>query len=95
MAAVSQPETKSYDSIPKENREKKHSGMKVFIHIVCIFLSILSVVPFWIMIVNSTRSTTQIHQHALSLIPSTYFVNNFKILTGGSFNPMVGLMTHS
>ena len=44
------------------------------------------------MIVNSTRSTTQIQQHALSLIPSNHIVQNFQILTGKSFNPMVGLM---
>ena len=43
------------------------------------------------MIVNSTRSTVQIQQHALSLIPSTHLVDNFKILTGKSFNPFVGL----
>ncbi len=46
--------------------------------------------PFWIMIVNSTRSTTEIQQHAISLIPSKYLLNNLKILTGKSFNPLVG-----
>ena len=89
--ATATPKTLSYDSVPKQNRPKAHHGMKVVIHIVCIFLSILSVLPFWVMIVNSTRSTTQIQQHALSLIPSSYMVNNFKILTGKSFNPLVGL----
>lgn len=89
--ATATPETLSYDSVPKQNRPKAHNGMKVVIHVVCIFLSVLSVIPFWVMIVNSTRSTTQIQQHALSLIPSSYMVNNFKILTGKSFNPLVGL----
>lgn len=65
---------------------------KVIIYIVCIFLTILSIMPFWIMIVNSTRSTTQIQQHAVSLIPSTFFLNNVKVLTGKSFNAMVGFM---
>ncbi|HBZ03654.1 MAG TPA: sugar ABC transporter permease [Lachnospiraceae bacterium] len=69
-----------------------HHGMKVVIHVVCIILAALSVLPFWIMIVNSTRSTTQIQQHALSLIPSSHMIQNFKILTGKSFNPMVGFM---
>ena len=41
---------------------------------------------------NATRSTTQIQAHALSLLPSTYLINNFNILTGKSFNPMVGFM---
>ena len=59
--------------------------------VVCFILALLSIFPFWIMIVNSTRSTVQIQQHALSLVPSTYLVQNFKILTGKSFNPFVGL----
>ena len=71
-----------------DNKETKI--IKVFIYIVCIILTVLSILPFWIMIVNATRSTTQIQQHAVSLIPSTYLMNNFKILTGKSFNPMVG-----
>ncbi len=73
-------------------KNKKFSPYKIFIYVVCIILAILSIFPFWIMIVNSTRSTTEIQQHALSLIPSTYMLNNFKILTGKSFNPMVGFM---
>lgn len=36
--------------------------MKIVIYAVCIFLAILSVLPFWIMIVNATRSTTEIQQ---------------------------------
>ena len=71
-----------------DNKETKI--IKVFIYIVCVILTVLSILPFWIMIVNATRSTTQIQQHAVSLMPSTYMMNNFKILTGKSFNPMVG-----
>ncbi|MCR4749443.1 MAG: carbohydrate ABC transporter permease [Lachnospiraceae bacterium] len=71
-----------------DNKETKI--IKVFIYIVCIILTVLSILPFWIMIVNATRSTTQIQQHAVAFIPSTYLMNNLKILTGKSFNPMVG-----
>lgn len=42
--------------------------MKVVIYVVCIFLAILSILPFWIMIVNATRSTTEIQQDAISFI---------------------------
>ncbi|MBO4863948.1 MAG: carbohydrate ABC transporter permease [Eubacterium sp.] len=70
---------------------KSHNGILIVIHVVCIILSILSIIPFWIMIVNATRSTNQIQQHALSMIPSHYMLNNFKILTSKSFNPIVGL----
>jgi len=73
-------------------KNKKFSPYKIFIYVVCIFLAVLSIFPFWVMIVNSTRSTTEIQQHALAFIPSSYLINNFKILTGKSFNPMVGFM---
>ena len=63
---------------------------RVLLTILCIVLAILSLLPFIVMIVNSTRSTYQIQQHAVSFLPSKYFLNNLKILTGKSFNPMVG-----
>ena len=71
---------------------KSQTVKKTIIFILCVFLVILSLMPFVIMIVNSTRSTTQIQQHAVSFIPSTYFANNLKILLGKSFNPAVGFM---
>ena len=71
---------------------KSQTVKKTIISILCVFLAILSLMPFVIMIVNSTRSTTQIQQHAVSLIPSTYFGNNLKILLGKSFNPAVGFV---
>lgn len=74
--------------------QKKNGGvvLKVVIYIVCILLAILSIFPFWIMIVNATRSTNEIQQHAVTLMPSSYLQNNFKVLTGKSFNPLVGFM---
>ena len=72
-------------------KEKKQiSAVRLLIYVLCIALTLLSIMPFWIMIVNSTRSTTEIQQHAISLIPSKYLLNNLKILTGKSFNPLVG-----
>lgn len=62
------------------------------IYIICVFLAILSIMPFWIMIVNATRSTVQIQQHAVSLLPSKYLLNNFRVLTGKSFNPIRGFI---
>jgi len=62
------------------------------IYVVCIILALLSILPFWIMIVNATRSTVQIQSHAISLIPSTHILNNFKVLTGKTFNPVTGFM---
>lgn len=71
---------------------KQSKLLKAVIYVVCIFLAVLSVMPFWIMIVNATRSTTEIQQQAVSLIPSTFLWDNFEILTGKSFNPIVGFM---
>jgi multiple sugar transport system permease protein len=48
--------------------------------------------PFWIMIVNATRSTVQIQQHAVSLIPSSHIMENWKVLTGKTFNPFTGFI---
>lgn len=49
---------------------------KVLRHIVCIFLCILSLIPFWIMFVNATRKSVDI-QTKFSLIPSTHLFSNF------------------
>ncbi len=73
-------------------KTKENTALKVVIYVVCIFLAILSILPFWIMIVNATRSTTEIQQHAVTLIPSSYMMNNLKILTGKSFDPITGFL---
>ncbi len=72
-------------------KSKRTSPALVIItYVVCIFLVCLSILPFWIMLMNATRSTTEIQQHAISLLPSSYTLNNLKILLGKSFNPMQG-----
>lgn len=62
------------------------------IYIVCIFLAILSILPFWIMFMNATRGTYEIQQHAISLLPSKYLISNLNILLGKSFNPLNGFL---
>lgn len=66
--------------------------VKTLIYIVCIFLAVLSLFPFVVMVINSTRSTYQIQQHAVSLIPSTHLMENFKVYSGKSFDPMRGFL---
>ena len=63
-------------------KKAKNEIFKIFVLIVCIILACLSLFPFIIMIVNSTRSTYEIQQRAVSFIPSKYFISNLKILTG-------------
>ncbi len=74
------------------NKNTTVSIFKILVLIVCIILGILSLWPFLIMIVNSTRSTNQIQQHAVSLIPSKYFFNNIKVLNNGTFNAATGFV---
>ena len=55
--------------------------MRFFIYIVLIALLIVTIVPIWLLIVNATRSTTEIQQ-GLSMFPSTHLIENYKILLG-------------
>ncbi len=66
---------------------------KVIIYIVCILLAALSLFPFIIMIVNSTRSTPEIQGTAVSLIPSSHLARNYEILTSKDiFDPIRGFI---
>lgn len=73
--------------------EKKKSGSKVFtvvVYVVCFILTCLSILPFWVMFMNATRSTYEIQAHALSLLPSTHFSDNLQILLSKAFDPVQG-----
>lgn len=75
--------------------EKKSKSILIkhtIIYIICIFLSILSILPFWLMIVNATRNTIQIQASSISLIPSHYLSFNWKVFNGKDFNPGVGFI---
>ena len=78
------------------NKSKKSHGKlsigRLFIYILLVLLAFLSVLPFLVMLSNATRSTTQIQQQALSLIPSSHLMNNVKFLLNGVFDPVVGFI---
>lgn len=67
-------------------------AFKLSAYIFCFLLTVLSLLPFIIMIVNATRSTAQIQSHAISFIPSTHLMKNLAVLTGRGFNPLRGFM---
>ncbi len=71
---------------------KKNNGtaFKTTAYAVCILLTLMSLMPFVIMIINSTRSTYEIQQHAISLVHSSYFMSNLQVLLGKTFNPLKG-----
>lgn len=65
---------------------------KILIYVTCILLAILSLIPFYIMIVNATRGTHEIQRNAVSLIPSTHLLRNYAVFVGKSFNPLKGFI---
>lgn len=64
---------------------------RTLVYVICIFLAFLSLIPFWIMFVNATRSTPEIQQ-GLSIIPSSNLAVNWNVLINKSFDPLVGFM---
>ena len=62
---------------------------RTMIYVLCIALSVLSLLPFWLMIVNATRNTQEIQQ-GVSLIPSTALMNNWNILQAKHFDVLLG-----
>lgn len=68
-------------------RNSKRSMIYVF----CILLSIMALLPFWIMIVNATRSSAEI-QASVSLIPSHFLERNWGVLQSKNFNIWVGFL---
>jgi ABC-type sugar transport system, permease component len=65
---------------------------KPFVYILLGLLAILSILPFWVMFMNATRSTPEIQQRALSLLPSSHLIANFKSLMNGVFDPVTGFI---
>ncbi len=56
---------------------------KIIRTIICVFLCFLSVIPFYVMVINSTRDSISI-QKGISLIPSTFFGQNWTNLLAKS-----------
>ncbi|NQX48583.1 carbohydrate ABC transporter permease [Paenibacillus tritici] len=75
----------------RESGKVTQSINKTIIYVVCIALAVLSILPFWIMFVNATRSTPEI-QSGLSLLPSSHMMSNLKVLLDKSFDPLQGFM---
>jgi multiple sugar transport system permease protein len=58
---------------------------RFFIYLLLFLLLIITIVPIWLLIVNATRSTTEIQQ-GLSLLPSTHMIENYETLLGRGLN---------
>lgn len=67
------------------SRYEKNYLRNVFVHklirfIVCVILTVISLLPLYIILVNSTRSSNDIISNGLSFIPGTSFLDNFATL---------------
>jgi multiple sugar transport system permease protein len=86
MAEVTAAKVKKPSAINK----RKNPIYMAIIYIVCIVLLIICLLPFWLLLVNATRSSVEIQTHAISLIPSKYLMSNWKVFQGKDFNVRVG-----
>ncbi len=74
----------------KDNYNAKLRTQSILIMIVCIILTIISLLPIWILVCNATRTHMQIST-GVSLIPSTHFLANYNnLMAKDVFKPFIG-----
>lgn len=59
--------------------------MRILVYVVLVILVIITIIPLWLLLVNATRSTTEIQQ-GLSILPSTHLMDNYRILLSKGLN---------
>jgi ABC-type glycerol-3-phosphate transport system permease component len=59
--------------------------MRSFVYAFLFLLLIFTIVPIWLLVVNATRSTTEIQQ-GMSILPGTHMIENYNILIGRGLN---------
>jgi len=59
--------------------------MRFFVYALLFILLIVTVVPIWLLVVNATRSTTEIQQ-GISILPSTHLIENYRLLISKGLN---------
>jgi len=60
-------------------------GMRTIVYVFLVLLLVITVIPIWLLVVNATRSTTEIQQ-GISALPSTHLFENFRILESKGLN---------
>lgn len=65
----------------KSSYKLRTNLLRVFVYIVLIATLLITIIPIWMVLVNATRSTSQIQQ-GISMIPSSHLIENYQILTG-------------
>ncbi|MEW5939028.1 MAG: carbohydrate ABC transporter permease [Chloroflexota bacterium] len=59
--------------------------LRVLIYAFLIALLVVTIVPIWLLLVNATRSTTEIQQ-GISILPSAHLIENYRILLSKGLN---------
>ena len=75
----------------------KIKAKKIFRTVICVLLCVISVFPFYVMIVNTTH-TSDVIKHGVKLIPGGQLINNFKGMlerTAGKGTTVWQAMLHS
>jgi len=65
--------------------------LRFFAYILLFILLLIVIIPIWLLIVNATRSTTEIQQ-GISLLPSTHMLENYSFLGGRGLDLPRGFM---
>ncbi len=64
--------------------------LRFFVYLALAFLLIITITPIWLLLVNATRSTSEIQQ-GIDLFPSTHMIENYQILLGRGLDLFKGL----
>lgn len=83
--------------IKQESLSKNIRRQRIFRNVICIILCIMSIFPFYIMIINATRPSAAIQQ-GISLIPANQFFSNINKLSqraAGVGTPLAKAMINS
>ncbi len=63
--------------------------IRFFVYLLLAIILVIVVLPIWLLLVNSTRSTNEI-QLGISLLPSKYLIANYKYLLGIGVDMVTG-----
>jgi len=64
---------------------------RFFVYILLFVLLLIVIIPIWLVLVNGTRSTSEINQ-GIALIPSTHMVENYNLLLAKGLNLPQGFL---
>lgn len=64
---------------------RKIKAQSVIRFIVCVIITIICLLPIYIILINSTRDSSEIIKNGISFLPGTSFIDNFKNLTDPNY----------